>query len=555
MQVEIFILTGPSKGRTLKFNKPDCILFGRSADSRISISNDPYVSRQHFLLEICPPECKVADLDSKNGTFVNGVRFGGRKPPEPGVSQAQKWVKEIPLDDGDEITVGDTKLKISINKEIYCLNCDKKIDPEAINEAPLAYGNGMYLCEHCKPIHSHRETNEHAVETLSHIPNHPSQTIHCVQCNKDITDETDTLNHDMKIDYLCHDCNQKKRKRPLKQLRALLKSADLNIIPDAPNITGYDIEKKIGQGGMGIVFKARKKLNGQLVAIKTMRPQVAMNEENIRIFQREVEVTRQLQHDNIVNLYEHGKSGMNFFFVLEFVDGLELNKFLESKGGVVNIEEAAHIILESLKGLAHAHTAKLEMDIADGTKKMFTGIVHRDIKPQNILLTQNGDKWIPKISDFGLSKSFESAGMTNMTKADQVAGTPIYWPREQITHYKYLNPASDVFSIAAVFYETLTGKRIRQGVNKMLSQCKHQKRSPGISDYMRVLTKNPTIPIRERKTDIPKEVADVIDKALQEVEVPPDEIAMRNTLSHLRYPDAGALYEAFEKAFRKIGTL
>ena len=104
MRVELHVTSGPAMGRHFHFNKPDCFLFGRANDAHISLPKDLYVSRQHFFLEISPPLCKLRDLHSKNGVFVNGVRYGGRVPLPKGIKQAP--INEVLLKNGDKIIVG-----------------------------------------------------------------------------------------------------------------------------------------------------------------------------------------------------------------------------------------------------------------------------------------------------------------------------------------------------------------------------------------------------------------------------------------------------------------
>lgn len=114
MYVEIHVTAGPAKGKSFLFDKSGRLLFGRADDAHIVIPNDPYVSRHHFELEIHPPTCILRDLDSTNGVFVNGIHYGGRIPLQPGIEQASPDIKEIPLKDGDEVAVGETRIKISI---------------------------------------------------------------------------------------------------------------------------------------------------------------------------------------------------------------------------------------------------------------------------------------------------------------------------------------------------------------------------------------------------------------------------------------------------------
>ncbi|MDM8550590.1 FHA domain-containing serine/threonine-protein kinase [Desulfobacterales bacterium HSG2] len=528
MHVEVKVTAGPAKGQTFAFHKPDCFLFGRAADARISLTRDPYVSRQHFLLEISPPECRVTDLDSKNGVFVNGIRYGGRRPPDPDVIQAPDGAKEAHLKNGDELAVGDTMMTIFIKMNARCSECGKKMPDD--KKGPI--------CRAC------REKQQQSSQ----------RSVHCAYCDRDVTDEVGARGHDGTGEYVCDLCQTRDANNPMDLLKNLLRDAAVpKDFPDMPTFRGYRIENELGRGGMSVVYKALEEETGRIVAIKTMRPQVAVNEENIRIFRREIKITRQLRHKNIVEIFKYGKSKGVFFFVLELVDGMDLDVFIKSKGGRIEIEEAAPIMLDILEGLAYAHRVKIKMKFVSGREKRFTGIVHRDIKPQNILLARNENGWTPKIVDFGLSKSFESAGLTNMTVAGQVAGTPIYWPREQITHYKYLNPATDVFSIAAVFYEMLTGSYVREGFREMFAQCQNNDRFPGIADFMRIISENPPVPLCERQKNIPEAVAAVIDRALKEAEVPPDEAEMRSALVKLRYPDAGIFRDELAKAFKKAG--
>lgn len=490
MHVEIAITAGPAKDRRFTFEKPDRFLFGRSVEARVSLPHDPYISRRHFLLEISPPECKLSDLDSKNGTIVNGIRYGGKKPLQGEIMQAPNDVKEVQLKDGDEIIVGDTHMNISISG----------------------------LSQNRSPARD---------ATLSHTPSSKPQ-------------------------------NRAQRAAAHAELlkKMLKEAADAQkVVPNAPDIPGYRIEDLIDRGGMGIVYKARNLSTQQIVAVKTMLPHMTTEQENVAAFQREIEVTQQLKHHNIVQLLHHGKTSETFYFVLEFVDGMNLHQLLQSRKGPIPLEEVVPIMLGTLEGLAYAHHAKVLMEISPGEKSTFTGIVHRDIKPQNILLGRSENRWVAKISDFGISKSFESAGFTNITKPGDVLGTPMYWPREQITHYRYLNPATDVFSVAAVFYELLTGKWVREGFEALFERCRQKKRIAAISDYMNVIVKNPAIPIRRHNPDIPEPVAVVIDHALQEAEVPYDEKEMRKALARLRYTDAQAFLEELAQALQEIGLL
>jgi pSer/pThr/pTyr-binding forkhead associated (FHA) protein len=246
-------------------------------------------------------------------------------------------------------------------------------------------------------------------------------------------------------------------------------------------IPGCKIEAEIGRGGFGAVYRARRADGGKIVAIKVMLSRVDADDAAIEKFKREVAVTAKLQHPNIVRVQESGASGAVFYFVMEFCDGGSAWDLMLKNGGRLSLSQAKPIILGALGGLAYAHDR---------------GFVHRDLKPQNILLSRSE----ARLSDFGLSKSFQQAGLTGLTLTGGFAGTPHFMPREQIINFKYVKPVSDVWSIGATIYNMLTGA---------FPYPFDQKRDP-----IDVILNDKIIPIRERDGSISKAVAHVIDRAI-----------------------------------------
>ena len=486
------------------FTKPDCFLFGRAADAHISLPNDLYVSRQHFFLEISPPACKLRDLNSKNGVIVNGVRYGGKTPLPKEFKQAP--INETLLKDGDEISVGDTRIKVSIEFEAT--------DYQAAPQAPA--------------------------------------TIRCVRCGKDVTAETRNLPQPPHGAYICLACrkSQPASKTPSSSFREQGSapkgrplSPEAKPQPKPLAIEGFVIEQKVGTGRMGDVYKARENKTGQLVAIKVFSPRVMVNPHKLKILQRELVIIRQLKHRHIVQFLGHGVAGNLLYFVFEFIDGVTFKKLIESQAGHVPLSEFAPIALGALDGLAYAHRVRLSARTSSGTIREWEGIIHRDLSPESILVAREGTSWVSKLTDFHLSKTFEEAGITDITTPEDILGQPMYWPREQLTHYKYLNPATDVFSIAAVFYEALTGSWIRDGFSQLIKKSKEQGYRPSISDYMGVIASHPVVPIRDKAPHIPEPLARVIDRALREKEIPQDARNVQKELQTLRYPDAGVFRE------------
>jgi pSer/pThr/pTyr-binding forkhead associated (FHA) protein len=115
MRIEIYVTAGPAKGQHFIFTTPTWFLVGREADAQISLPDDPYISRRHCLLKLFPSECLLRDLNSTNGVLVNGVRYGGKNPQKIGDKQASQAMAEVCLNNGDEIVIGDTRIRIVIN--------------------------------------------------------------------------------------------------------------------------------------------------------------------------------------------------------------------------------------------------------------------------------------------------------------------------------------------------------------------------------------------------------------------------------------------------------
>ena len=270
-------------------------------------------------------------------------------------------------------------------------------------------------------------------------------------------------------------------------------------------IEGYHLESVLGQGGMGVVYKATRLLDEFPVAIKVMQPKATLSEKSRLRFLREIDVIRSLNHPNIVTLVASGSVGSSFYFVMDCCSGGSLSDHASRRGGRIALPVLGPFMLQCLAGLEHAH---------------LHGFVHRDIKPANILLHQQGRGWMAKLSDFGLAKQFEQAGFSGMTLTGAVGGTCDYMPREQLTDFKAVRPVSDVWSIAATFYRLLTGASPREGGEGR--------------DPMEVVLCDEAMPLRQREPSVPPRVAEVVDRAL-------------NTEPSQRFQDASHLRQALEE--------
>lgn len=266
-------------------------------------------------------------------------------------------------------------------------------------------------------------------------------------------------------------------------------------------LDNYAVQRELGRGGCGAVYLATPKSGGDPVAVKLMLSRAQAEPRAIEHFKREMQVIAGLKHPNIVRFLDSGSDQGTFFFVMEYCDGGSLADVAKAHGGTISAEVLMPWAIQALEGLAAAHQQ---------------GFVHRDIKPHNILIHRDR----AKISDFGLAKNFQKAGLSGMSITGNYAGTPVFMPPEQITNFKYVKPVSDVWSFAASLYQLLTGK---------FPYRFDPKRDP--IDI--ILNENP-VPIRERMPGLAKELSAIIDKAL-----------LRNPKD--RFPDAGKLLASLSK--------
>ena len=261
----------------------------------------------------------------------------------------------------------------------------------------------------------------------------------------------------------------------------------------------YEILERIGTGGMAIVYKAKCHRLNRLVAIKILKSDLAQNEEFRRRFNAESQAVAQLSHPNIVSVYDVSRGGDMEYIVMELIDGITLKQYME-KRGQLNWRESLHFITQIMRGLSHAHSR---------------GIIHRDIKPQNIMVLRDGSV---KVADFGIACLADSA----QTLTQEALGSVHYISPEQARGDRP-DARSDIYSSGVVLYEMLTGRLPFEGESAVSVAIQH-------------LSSIPLAP-REINPDIPEQLELICMKAMA-----PD-------LEH-RYQSADAMIADLE-AFRK----
>ncbi len=224
----------------------------------------------------------------------------------------------------------------------------------------------------------------------------------------------------------------------------------------------YQIIKTIGEGGMANVFLAYDTILDRNVAVKILRGDLASDEKFVRRFQREALSASSLNHPNIVEVYDVGEDNGEYFIVMEYIEGQHLKQILKKRGHLT-VAEVIDIMLQITEGIAEAHDSY---------------IIHRDIKPQNIMILDNG---VVKITDFGIATALNSA---QLTQTNSVMGTVYYLPPEQ-ANGKGATIRSDVYSMGILMYELLCGKLPFRGDNAVEIALKHLKEEiPSIKEEL-----------------------------------------------------------------------
>ena len=238
----------------------------------------------------------------------------------------------------------------------------------------------------------------------------------------------------------------------------------------------YQIIKSIGEGGMANVYLAYDTILDRNVAVKVLRGDLSNDEKFVRRFQREALAASSLSHPNIVEVYDVGEDNGEYYIVMEYIEGKHLKNLLK-KRGKLTLSEAVDIMLQITDGLSAAHDSY---------------IIHRDIKPQNIMILENG---LVKITDFGIAMAMNA---TQLTQTNSVMGSVHYLPPEQASG-QGSTLQSDIYSMGIVMYELITGELPFKGDNAVEIALKH--------------LKEPIPDIREKVPNVPNSIYNIIKRA------------------------------------------
>ena len=375
MRIILTVVAGPHKGLEFSFDRHDTFLVGRSQHAHFQLpAKDKYFSRIHFMMEVNPPQCRLIDMGSHNGTYVNGAQ-----------------ILTADLQDGDQIRAGHTVLRVQVQQ---------------IGEGPTP-----------PPTISFHNEAASAGAALPQIP-------------------------------------------------------------------GYVLERELGRGAMGVTYLGQRVGDPTLYAVKVVQPSFQGSPAQIDDFLRSARFLTNLNHAHIVRLCEVGGCPSGFYFVSEFVPGLNVVEMLQR--GPLSVKRAVHWASQLMQALQYAHARHF---------------IHRDIKPTNVIIAEVEGKEVVMLADFAMARVYQTAPFSGLSVTAAMLQNASFLPPEVLFNFQEINPLADQYSLAAVAYHLLTGAPVidlhREERKRYSSLLRHQH-----------------VPIGERRSDVPPALAAVIHKAL-----------------------------------------
>lgn len=249
----------------------------------------------------------------------------------------------------------------------------------------------------------------------------------------------------------------------------------------------------LAEGALGPVYKARRISDGKPVLRKMLSSEMAAKEEAVRLFLRQMTLTAKLDHPHLVPLVEIGQAGCELWLAMEFIEGVDARQLAQRLGGTVPWADGIQIMCQVLEALNYAHGRNL---------------VHRDVKPSNIMVTGRAGEYNAFLTDFGLMRNVDEAGVSEITKAGVIRGTLPFMPPEQVLDCRFVKPAGDIYSAGAALYWLLTQRYV------------YDFDAPGgdgrpRDPYLLIVDDHvPIVPLRTRDPSIPEPLAKAIEMAL-----------------------------------------
>jgi len=446
MRIRLEVAKGTQAGKRFVFDRHETFMVGRSKKVHFQIPDDRFFSRHHFMIEVNPPECFLRDLGSTNGTFVNDEK-----------------VQQVHLKDGDVIRGGKTWIRVHVEEapaEAEAAVSPERAAPQPVTPAPA------------QPAVSPPVRDRISMEETLLLAQRGE--LRCAICGR-VAEDTplrDLADRRM-VTYVCQACRQERWD------------------PSRP-VPGFELIEKVGQGALGPVYKARRTATDRIVLLKVITPRADLRQEATKLFFREMQLSATLDHPNIVRVIEMGLAGRDLWVATDYVEGVDAARLARQLGGRVPLADAVDITCQTLDALCYAHGLNL---------------VHRDVKPPNVMVSGAPGAYVARLSDFGLLRNMDEAGLSGITRQGDVRGTVPFMPPEQVLDCRFVKAAGDIYGAGATLYWLLTGQYVYD--------FEARDARGEVKDPFLVILEDAVVPVRQREADVPEGVAAAIEKSLE----------------------------------------
>jgi serine/threonine-protein kinase len=463
MRIILKVTAGAAAGQVFRFDRHDTFLVGRSKHTHLRLPpSDRTCSRFHFMIEVNPPHCRLMDMGSNNGTYVNDQR-----------------VSVADLQHGDKIRAGRNILRIGVQareNEPPAPAPAEAARPAAATAETVGLPEAIPLSKSLLPDAVVPEAVP--LGALSPPPVQPARHAAPPTARPGppaaVPPQPETV---------ATAAGAAERTQP--DARATAPPEPAKAVARGPTVAGYRLREKLGEGHMGVVYLAESS-GGELAALKMIRKAADLTQNDVERFLREAAIVRELRHPHIVGFRDSGAHEGRPYFVMDYVPGRDAGALVKEQGPMATARAAA-LACQLLEALEYAHARRF---------------VHRDIKPSNLLVYQEGGRELLKLADFGLARVYQASNFSGLTMDGHIGGTPSFMAPEQLLNFRDAPPSADQYSAAATLYYLLTGKFAHDLPREMHLV------------FARILNDDP-VPVRQRRPDLPAGLAEATDRALR----------------------------------------
>jgi eukaryotic-like serine/threonine-protein kinase len=441
-RVVLQVTKGRRAGKQLEFTTHEAFVIGREKNKQVQFRIPGDRTMSRYHMLL---EVSPPQCFLRDLGSLNGTLVNGTK------------IRQSHLHDGDVIRAGETEIRVRIEQP-------PRGGAKTSDQVPVSAGLGSRQSQHIGM----------STTVFGTFPGKGGgKALCCSICGEPAHDTfLGDLEDTRILAYVCRTCREEHR------------------TPQEP-IPNYRRLEDLGRGALGPVYKAQRINTSKLVALKVLSPDLAIHPGAVQLFVRQMVLASTLKHPLIVPVVEMGQAGDDLWLACEFVDGRDAARLAGDSGGALPPADAVEIVAQTLQALDYAHGLNL---------------VHRDVKPSNILVSGQPGLYSARLADFGLLKDMDDAGVSGITRDDETRGTIPFMAPEQILDCRFVKPVGDVYAAGATLYWLLTGRYTRD------FDARDERLE--FRDPYSIILEDSIVPIRDRDAAISDSLARVVEMAL-----------------------------------------